>query len=192
LSRRCASRGALCADSNFLKCTGICTKHCDRRHGAGFPDERHSICQHGSGARKKALFEPGDTRRQWKGEAAACFVHTGIASSRTLPTSSVGYWSPLLSLCNASASEEKRSFGGDFFVDSYLLFRCIPPTRPRNRFTHLRTATLSCKSHSHITSELQPCRAKASRFFLSRALFFRSFGNQKSRLDLGMSPDLHA
>jgi len=25
-------------------------------------------------ARKKVLFEPGDTRRQWKGEAAACFV----------------------------------------------------------------------------------------------------------------------
>jgi hypothetical protein len=127
LSRRCASRGALCADSNFLKCTGICTKHCDRRHGAGFPDERHSICQHGSGARKKALFEPGDTRRQWKGEAAACFVHTGIASSRTLPTSSVGYWSPLLSLCNASASEEKRSFGGDFFALSHRLQ--ISPTK---------------------------------------------------------------
>lgn len=25
-------------------------------------------------ARKKALFEPGDTRQQWKGEAAASFV----------------------------------------------------------------------------------------------------------------------
>ncbi len=23
---------------------------------------------------KKAFFEPGDTRQQWKGEAAACFV----------------------------------------------------------------------------------------------------------------------
>ena len=44
---------------------------------------------------KKVLFEPGDTGQQWKGEAAACFVNTGIASSRTLPTSSVGYWSPL-------------------------------------------------------------------------------------------------
>ena len=65
-------------------------------------------------ARKKALLEPGDTKQQWKGEAAACFVSIGIASSRTLPTSSVGYWSPLLSLCNASASEAKSSFGGDF------------------------------------------------------------------------------
>jgi hypothetical protein len=26
------------------------------------------------GACKKALFEPGDTRQQWKGEAAASFV----------------------------------------------------------------------------------------------------------------------
>lgn len=26
-------------------------------------------------ARKKAFFEPGDTRQQWKGEAAACLVH---------------------------------------------------------------------------------------------------------------------
>jgi len=42
----------------------------------------------------KASLEPGDTRQQWKGEAAASFVHTGITSSRALPTSSVGYWSP--------------------------------------------------------------------------------------------------
>jgi hypothetical protein len=42
---------------------------------------------------KKAFFELGDTRQQWKGEAAASFV-LGITSSRTLPTSSVGYWSP--------------------------------------------------------------------------------------------------
>jgi hypothetical protein len=26
------------------------------------------------GTRKKVLFEPGDTRQQWKGEAAASFV----------------------------------------------------------------------------------------------------------------------
>jgi hypothetical protein len=55
--------------------------------------------------RKKALLEPGDTRQQWKGEAAASFVCAGITSSRTLPTSSVGYWSPSY-LVNASASEE--------------------------------------------------------------------------------------
>jgi len=99
---------------DVLKCTGICTNHCDRRHGAAFSNERHSSCQHGSGARKKALFEPGDTRRQWKGEAAACFVHTGITSSRMLPTSSIGYWFPSLTCGNASASEATRSFGGVF------------------------------------------------------------------------------
>src|ERR1039457_4958657 len=62
-----------------------------------------------------ALLEPGDTKKQWKGEAAACFVSAGITSSRMLPTSSVGYWPPSFNLCNASASEEKRSFGGEFF-----------------------------------------------------------------------------
>ena len=56
-------------------------------------------------ASKVASFEPVDTRRQWKGEAAACFVYTGIASSRMLSTSSVGYWSPSLTCGNASASE---------------------------------------------------------------------------------------
>jgi adenylosuccinate lyase len=45
-------------------------------------------------ARNKVSLEPGDTRQQWKGEAAASFVHTGITSSRVLPTSSAGYWSP--------------------------------------------------------------------------------------------------
>ena len=66
-------------------------------------------------ARKKALLEPGDTKRLWKGEAAASFVSTGITSSRALPTSSAGYWSPSLPCEKASASEEKRSFGGVFF-----------------------------------------------------------------------------
>ena len=113
----CKSFESLCHPTGELaNGARICTNHCDRRHSAAFQDGRHSSCQHGSGARKKALSEPGDTRRQWKGEAAACFVHTGIASSRTLPTSSVGYWSPLLSLCNASASEATCSFGGDFFA----------------------------------------------------------------------------
>jgi hypothetical protein len=48
-------------------------------------------------ASKKAHLEPGDTRQPWKGEAAARFVYTGIISSRVLPTSSAGYWSPSLS-----------------------------------------------------------------------------------------------
>ena len=67
--------------------------------------------------RKKAFFEPGDTGQQWNGEAAASFVCIGIASSRALPTSNAGYWFPInlgtASLCIASASEAKISFGGD-------------------------------------------------------------------------------
>jgi hypothetical protein len=43
---------------------------------------------------KNAFLEPGDTKLQWKGEAAASFVSAGITSSRALPTSSAGYWSP--------------------------------------------------------------------------------------------------
>jgi hypothetical protein len=66
-------------------------------------------------ARKKVLLEPGDTRQPWKGEAAADLV-LGITSSRALPTSSAGYWSPSALLCYASASEAKVSFGGDFFM----------------------------------------------------------------------------
>jgi hypothetical protein len=41
----------------------------------GFPDLREtSVVNMVRRASKKVLFEPGDTRRQWKGEAAACFV----------------------------------------------------------------------------------------------------------------------
>jgi hypothetical protein len=49
-------------------------------------------------AARALLLEPGDTSRQWKGEAAAGFVRAGIISSRALPTSSAGYWFPFLSL----------------------------------------------------------------------------------------------
>src|ERR1035437_1863330 len=68
-------------------------------------------------AGKKALLEPGDTKWPWKGEAAPTFVCAGITSSRALPTSSAGYWSPSI-LYNASASEAKSSFGGDFFAQN--------------------------------------------------------------------------
>jgi hypothetical protein len=67
------------------------------------------------GASRKVPFEPDDTKQPWKGEAAACFVCAGITSSRALPTSSVGYWSPLeFSLYFASASGATISSGGDF------------------------------------------------------------------------------
>ena len=46
----------------------------------------------------------------------------GITSSRALPTSSAGYWYPphYLVIISTSASEEKRSFGGDFFASARL------------------------------------------------------------------------
>ena len=72
---------------------------------------------------KKTLLEPGDTMQQWKGEAAASLVCIGITSSRALPTSSAGYWYPphYLVIISTSASEEKRSFGGDFFASARLV-----------------------------------------------------------------------
>jgi len=70
-------------------------------------------------ARKKALLEPGDTRHQWKGEAAASFVNTGIASSQALPTSSVGYWSPSLSCATTQAPPKRRDPSGVYFHVSF-------------------------------------------------------------------------
>jgi hypothetical protein len=71
---------------------------------------------------KKALLEPGDTRQQWKGEAATSFVSAGITSSRALPTSSVGYWSPFSSCIRSitGASEETLSFGGVLLLEAHL------------------------------------------------------------------------
>ncbi len=57
---------------------------------------------------KKVLFEPGDTRQQWKGEAAATSFSAGITSSRVLPTSSAGYWSPILSCVISSFYKRPR------------------------------------------------------------------------------------
>ncbi len=47
---------------------------CDGHHGTVGRDARHSGCQHGSEDTLEVLFEPGDTKQQWKGEAAASFV----------------------------------------------------------------------------------------------------------------------
>src|SRR5581483_4471482 len=41
---------------------------------------------------RDALLEPGDTREQWKGEAAATSLVRGITSGRALPTSGAGHW----------------------------------------------------------------------------------------------------
>jgi|SRR5450631_2063795 hypothetical protein len=68
---------------------------------------------------KKTLLEPGDTRQQWKGEAAASFVSAGIASSRMLPTSSVGYWPPYLS-CSYNSYKSLRR---DVFLRGHFLAR---------------------------------------------------------------------
>jgi len=79
-------------------------------------------------AHKYAFLEPGDTRQQWKGEAAASFVCAGITSGRVLPTSSAGHWYPVLLFFSfdTSASEEKRSFGGDFFVSPVQVEKSWP------------------------------------------------------------------
>ena len=77
-------------------------------------DDHRTECAHGRnsklstwfGRRASALFEPGDTRQQWKGEAAASFVCAGITSSCVLPTSSADYWS----LSHKNASELSEAF----------------------------------------------------------------------------------
>jgi hypothetical protein len=69
------------------------------------------------GAPKQDPFEPGGARQPWKGEAAARFVSTGITSSRALPTSSAGYWSPkYLRSCKRLRSDV--FLGRRFFVPS--------------------------------------------------------------------------
>jgi hypothetical protein len=83
------------------------------------------------GARKNASLEPGDTRRQWKGEAAACFVHTGITSSRMLPTSSVGYWFPLADLWKREHLRGDAFLRGCIFVCG-MLSEC-PESEIRNQ-----------------------------------------------------------
>src|ERR1017187_5257095 len=88
-----------------------------------------------------AFFEPAGTRQQWKGEAAASLVCTGITSGRALPTSSAGYWSPSLS-CPFSllqAPPKRRDPSGVFFFRKTLLsqFELLLVSRlKRNLKTH--------------------------------------------------------
>ena len=79
---------------------------------------------------KKVLLEPGDTRQQWKGEAATSFVQTGITSSRALPTSSVGYWSPILS-CSHTRPPKRRYPSGAFSCPQSTPLRACHPERSR-------------------------------------------------------------
>ncbi len=74
------------------------------------------------GAGTKVPFEPGGTKQPWKGEAAACFVCAGITSSRALPTSSAGYWSPRDFSCILQAPPERS-------VPPEAIF-CSPTTSP--------------------------------------------------------------
>src|ERR1035441_132730 len=88
---------------------------------------------------KKTLLEPGDTRQQWKGEAAASLVCTGITSSCALPTSSAGYWSPTLTCDrNKRLQREEILWGRIFLPDINNLVRLIYKRRgsrsPRSRF----------------------------------------------------------
>jgi hypothetical protein len=81
----------------------------------------------------KTFLEPGDTRQQWKGEAAACFVFvqgSPVAARYRPPVPATGR--PLLSciLVLTSASEAKFSFGGDFLF--LFHFRAILLALPSN------------------------------------------------------------
>ncbi len=101
---------------------------------------------------KKTLLEPGDTRQQWKGEAAASFVCIGITSSRALPTSSAGYWSPLFTCSNTGASEVTYSFGGVFLPKI-----CQPHIR-QPRPARLLSATHQINRHSSPPLPRRPAR----------------------------------
>lgn len=71
---------------------------------------------------KEALLEPGDTRQQWKGEAAACFVSAGtpVAVRYRPPVPATGPRHYLVDrfFCTTSASGATGSSGGDFL--------CVP------------------------------------------------------------------
>ena len=75
----------------------------------------------------KVLLEPGDTRQQWKGEAAASFVYAGITSSCVLPTSSAGYWSPSTA-CIEQAPPKRRD-------PSEVIF--LPEMRVHHNLIHM-------------------------------------------------------
>jgi len=79
-----------------------------------------------------ALLEPGDTEQQWKGEAAASFVCAGITSSRALPTSSVGYWSPSIILVHY-----KRLRSDVFLRGRYFCPKCLrQQSKSQRGFVH--------------------------------------------------------
>jgi len=86
----------------------------------------------------EVLFEPGDTRQQWKGEAAASFVCIGITSSCALPTSSAGYWSPSLT-CYVQAPP-KRRFPSEVFFFCPLTLRVSYASPPASH------ALLHCRA----------------------------------------------
>ena len=62
-----------------------------------------------------ALLEPGDTRQQWKGEAAACFVNKGlpVAARYRPPTPATG---PRLYLVYVKRLRSDEFLRGRFFV----------------------------------------------------------------------------
>ena len=79
----------------------------------------------------------------------------GIASSRVLPTSSAGYWSPIdLVKFNASASEAKNSFGGDFFVCYEALVTGLRKNSPT--FPAGTIPLASSETHPTVTGVTEP------------------------------------
>ena len=116
-------------------------------------------------ARKKVLFEPGDTRQQWKGEAAASFVCTGITSSRVLPTSSAGYWSPFLS-CEIQAPPKRSDPSEAIFCLKTYSFGLLTAFQLHDTLKPSPctvTPTLPSKAISYAVARCCSCAAQAAR-----------------------------
>ncbi len=123
-------------------------------------------------ARKKAFFEPGDTRQQWKGEAAASFVCMGspVAEHYRPPVPATG---PRYYLVNYKRLRREVILRGRFF--------CPCPLRPDPR-THIAVSPLahhrdSLRHSRHRANAPAFCRAsghttktrKSANSFLEKA-----------------------
>jgi hypothetical protein len=136
---------------------------CDDDHRTEAAHRRNSKLSTWFGRRESVVFEPGDTRQQWKGEAAASFVCAGITSSRVLPTSSADYWSPFSSFsCHiALQAPPKRR------VPSEAIF-CV-------RLLLATQAPLDHQSSHPASSKLLPERSKPRCLRLAESKDLRLF-----------------
>ena len=103
-----------------MRSFAIDTIPCDGRHG---PNSLHQetlrLSTWFGGRVRKPSLSRATRGSSGKGKPRLASFSAGITSSRALPTSSAGYWSPSLSCVSSttSASEAKFSFGGDFLPE---------------------------------------------------------------------------